>query len=368
MVAVTARATYVESFEFKIDADADVDIASLFNFSYWGKKSRNSQEEIDFSGESSFEPLDNNWYKATCRFSVPDEVAMMRTFELANVTGEWNTLEIRKHRVQLVSDCITKVNYTDSVSLETLAEQNAELPALLKTLEQKEREEASLLLKRWELEDLIALTAGKNEEDVQKLITDKNKKKENLEQKINYLKSNANKLKAAYDKEKANPLNYWCKIKTDRNKYFHFNTDKFLTEWYNNHARFKFIAKGNDWYEIITDTNIGHLRGYGSDKKYLHVNQEKVLCAWSNVPARLKFEEKGNWYIAKLNTDIGNLIGTDYKYLHFDRFNNLVAWKDSPLQGLSLSRIQDNLVITTSGMLNQNGKPRKRNLIESRKS
>lgn len=328
LVAVTARATYVESFEFKVDAD--VDSNSLFSFSYWGKKSRNSEEKIEFFGESNFERLDNNWYKATCRFTVPDGVAMMRTFELGNVQGDWNTLEIRKHRVQLVSDSITEQKYTDEIKLETLAEQNAELPGLLKTLEYKEREEASLLLKKWKLEDSIALTAEKNEEDVQKLITDKNEEKQNLETTINKLKSDANKLKAAYDKEKANPLNYWCKIITDRNEYFHFNRDKFLTEWYDNHARFKFIAKGNDWYEIITDTNIGNLKGYGSDKKYLHVNQEKVLCAWKDVPAQFKFIKGRNWYKAELNISIGNLRDTDHKYLHFDGFNNLVAWENSP--------------------------------------
>ncbi|MEO0842161.1 MAG: LamG-like jellyroll fold domain-containing protein, partial [Cyanobacteria bacterium J06643_5] len=310
LVAVTARATYVESFEFKVDGDVDSD--SLFNFSYWGKKSRNSEEKIEFSGESNFKRLDNNWYKATCRFTVPDEVAMMRTFELADVQGDWENLEIRKHRVRLVSDSITQQKFIDNVELETLAEQNAELPGLLKTLEQKEREEASLLLQKWKLEDLKVLGIAE------------------LQREIETLDKEVKRLESIYNKEKANSLNYWCKIQTNTNEYFHFRGDsKFITRYHEDPALFKFVKQAN-WYEIETDTNIGHLRGYASNRKYLHFNREKVLCPWSNVPAQFKFEKDGDWYIAKLNTGIGNLRGTNYQYLHFDGFNNLVAWKDTP--------------------------------------
>lgn len=339
LVAVTARATYVESFEFKVDAD--VDITSLFNFSYWGKKSRNSEEKIEFSGDvnTELEDLENGWYKATCRFTVPDGVAMMRTFELADVKGDWKNLEIRKHRVQLVSDSITEQKFTDSVELETLADENAELPGLLTTLEQKEREEASLLFRKWYLEDLIAtnnkLTEGKNAEEVANIIKQKETQKSNLENEISNLKVEVTKLEAAYNQEKANPLNYWCKIRANANdeyKYFHFNGNKFLTRWKDNHAQFKFTAKGNGWYEIETDTSIGHLNvDEYRNRKYLHFNQQKVLCAWSDQAAQFKFEEEEDWYTAKLKI-IHNLSDTNFQYLHFDRHNTLVAWEKTPAE------------------------------------
>ncbi len=63
---------------------------------------------------------------------------MMRTFEISDVEGNWSNLEIRKHRIQLTLDSITEQKYTDGMTLETLADSQAELPSKLKEFEQKE--------------------------------------------------------------------------------------------------------------------------------------------------------------------------------------------------------------------------------------
>ncbi|AOW98601.1 hypothetical protein BJP34_03285 [Moorena producens PAL-8-15-08-1] len=208
LVAVSARATYIETFEFKTNPNVnpnnvDGQNGKLFTFSYWGKKSRSAFERIEqklFTIETSdFQSLGNDWYKATCRFTVPDGVAMMRSFELGHVQGTWSTLEIRKHRVQLVSDSITEVNYTDSVSLSTLADNYAELPGQLKTLEQKELEEAKLLKEKRKLEDKLA-QLGDLPSLQQEIAA--------LETEVASLKQQEQTLRTEYE----SPLNYWCYI------------------------------------------------------------------------------------------------------------------------------------------------------------
>ncbi|NEO36537.1 MAG: LamG domain-containing protein [Moorea sp. SIOASIH] len=217
LVAVSARATYIETFEFKTNPNlnpnnVDRNNGKLFTFSYWGKKSRSAKKRIEqklFTIDTSdFQSLGNNWYKATCRFTVPDGVAMIRSFELGHVQGTWSTLEIRKHRVQLVSDSITEVNYTDSVSLSTLADNYAELPGQLKTLEQKEREETALIKEKRKLEDKLAQLG-----DLPRL----RQEIAALETEVASLQQQEQTLKTNYEQEVANPLNDWCYIENTWN-------------------------------------------------------------------------------------------------------------------------------------------------------
>ncbi|AOY79104.1 LamG domain-containing protein [Moorena producens JHB] len=231
LVAVSARATYIETFEFKTNPsvnpnNVDGKNGKLFTFSYWGKKSRSAFERIEqklFTIETNdFQSLGNDWYKATCRFTVPDGVAMIRSFELGNVQGTWSTLEIRKHRVQLVSDSITEVNYTDSVSLSTLADNYAELPGQLKTLEQKEREEAVLLKEKRELEDKIALLD--NLPILQQQVAA-------LKTEVASLQQQEQTLRNKYDQEVANPFNYECYLSVKvENSWFGIHCDPPLSD------------------------------------------------------------------------------------------------------------------------------------------
>ena len=140
--AVTQRATYVESFEFKLDDENinpnNVGGSKVFEFSYWGKANRNSEDIEEFSGVMENFQLENGWYKASARFTVPDDIKIVRSFELSNIKGNWKQLEIRKHRIQLISDAITEENYTDEVELETLAAQSADFSQILTEVAAKE--------------------------------------------------------------------------------------------------------------------------------------------------------------------------------------------------------------------------------------
>ncbi|GDZ94994.1 hypothetical protein PA905_31740 [Planktothrix agardhii CCAP 1459/11A] len=214
LFAVSERATYEESFEFKINSANPVDLAYLdnadgknigtkiFTLSYWGKTSRSAEEKKTISAvQNKSEDLGNGWYRASCNVTIPDEVSLLRSFEIANVHGDWESLEIRKHRIRLLSDSITEAKYTDGVTLATLVDDHATLAAKLKALELKEKQEIVLLKEKRELEAKIAAynaQAGTRAE-IQKLTAE-----------IEKLTKEEKILSDHYTAELDSPFNYYC--------------------------------------------------------------------------------------------------------------------------------------------------------------
>ncbi|MGA8897311.1 MAG: LamG domain-containing protein [Planktothrix agardhii] len=216
LFAVSERATYEESFEFKVNSANPVNLAYLdnadgknigtkiFTFSYWGKTSRSAEEKKTISAvQNKFEDLGKGWYRASCNVTIPDEVSLLRSFEIAKVQGDWQSLEIRKHRIRLLSDSITEAKYTDGVTLATLVDDHATLAAKLKELEVKEKKEIVLLKEKRELEAKIAAYNAQAETraEIQK-----------LESKIAALTSEEQTLLAKYNAELNSPFNYNCHI------------------------------------------------------------------------------------------------------------------------------------------------------------
>ncbi|MEL6815859.1 MAG: LamG-like jellyroll fold domain-containing protein, partial [Cyanobacteria bacterium J06598_3] len=158
LFAVTQRATYLESFEFRADNVADPNSVDgngtpIFAITAWGKRSRRSEERTDFTAEpTQFESLGNGWFRASTRFTIPDNVNLARNFELSRVAGEWRTLEVRKHSMRQISDAITQATYRDDLPLKRLADNYATLHDELRELAKKEKAEADLLLEKRELE------------------------------------------------------------------------------------------------------------------------------------------------------------------------------------------------------------------------
>jgi hypothetical protein len=82
------------------------------------KTSRSAEEKRPFrTVRNKFEDLGKGWYRASCNVTIPDEVSLLRSFEIAKVKGDWQSLEIRKHQIRLLSDSITEAKYTDGVTL-----------------------------------------------------------------------------------------------------------------------------------------------------------------------------------------------------------------------------------------------------------
>ncbi len=159
LFAVSERATYTEEFEFKTDNNFHPTTGSsnIFSLTYKGKKSQRSQNWITITAKATeFTSLDNNWYKASSSFTVPDGVSMVRSFGISEINGNWATLEIRKHKIQLTSDSITEVKYTDTIAnLTTLADSQIQLQESVKTLEIQEVEEAVMFKEKRNLDAQI---------------------------------------------------------------------------------------------------------------------------------------------------------------------------------------------------------------------
>lgn len=212
LFAVSQRATYEESFEFKVNASltlADLNNADgrgqgtkIFTFSHWGKTSRSANDIIAVSAvQDEFEDLGNGWYRAACTLTIPDEISLLRSFEIAKVQGNWNSLEIRKHRIRLLSDAITTAKYTDDVALATLADTQTTLSTKLKTLQLKEQQEGILLREKRELE--VKLEGLKNLEQTRRDY-------EALNQVVASLSSQTANLERIYHDELNSPFNYYC--------------------------------------------------------------------------------------------------------------------------------------------------------------
>jgi hypothetical protein len=263
LFAVSERATYEESFEFKVVSSSVVNLAYLdnadgknigtkiFTFSYWGKTSRSAEEKKTISAvQNKFEDLGNGWYRASCNVTIPDEVSLLRSFEIAKVQGDWQSLEIRKHRIRLLSDSITEAKYTDGVTLATLADDHATLAAKLKALEVKEKEEIVLLKEKRELEAKLAALQNleKTRNSVNQLKLD-----------VSDFVSQEGNLNQIYNDALNNPLNYWCFIQHKQTSLFWehlelYGSNSALVELISSYGddwtKWKFLDAGGGYYYI----------------------------------------------------------------------------------------------------------------------
>ena len=326
LFAVSERATYEESFEFKVVSSSVVNLAYLdnadgknigtkiFTFSYWGKTSRSAEEKKTISAvQNKFEDLGNGWYRASCNVTIPDEVSVLRSFEIAKVQGDWQSLEIRKHRIRLLSDSITEAKYTDGVTLATLADDHATLAAKLKALELKEKQEIVLLKEKRELEAKIAAynAQAATRAEIEKL---------NAE--VQKLTSEEQTLLSRYNAENSSPFNYFCYILV-----------KVGDSWKGIHVE---KQSNDDYAGLIRHQGNGNLfRFYAVDSENSYVNVQ-VGTEWKGIHvekqsnndyARL-IRHRGNGNLFRFSVvDGGNYyisvqVGTEWKGIHVEKQSN----------------------------------------------
>jgi predicted nucleic acid-binding Zn-ribbon protein len=205
---------------------------------------------------------ETDWYRATCSFIVPQGVRLLRCFEVKDVQGNWDTLEIRRHSVKLVSDTVTRSDAKETAKLKSLAGVTgvADPVSILPDLEGKETEEARLITRKKELEAAIAalgdIPALRRQRDEQQIL-------------VTTLSAQVNTLRNTYTTELNNPLNYWCKIVAKHSGYcltvqipatlyslgvesFHPDLDEiYQTQWSNRDSqKWSFEPIENGYYRI----------------------------------------------------------------------------------------------------------------------
>ena len=141
--------------------------------------------------------------------TIPDKVSLLRSFEIDNIEGNWGKLELRKHRIRLISDSISEQTYTQIIEKPnlTLDSNNVFLETTFKPFQAKELYEAYLISEQRKLtQELDELN------NINKTISDNKKIKVGLNDGINKYKNEVvdleNNLKAVTD----NPLMNWCKL------------------------------------------------------------------------------------------------------------------------------------------------------------
>jgi hypothetical protein len=149
---VVQGATYLETFEYRTDESILPfdEVAEAFNFVFEGRRGgRNGEPTEPVSVPAQIRPLaganDDGWRLAQARFTVPEGMTHLRYFHITPPGGTWNTLEIRRHRMEQLSRTVTQAEFVDDVMLPALADSFASLEDDLDRLPPLEQEEVSLI-------------------------------------------------------------------------------------------------------------------------------------------------------------------------------------------------------------------------------
>ena len=202
LMAISAGAKYEETFEFRLlDAGGnpvdpnDIEGQKAFEFYLWGKESRGADDRIEDGFEVMNElliPLKEGWYKASCKFSTPENARLLRVFGLKEMEGSWKVMQVRKHRMIFYANSISLAPYSDEVvDLATLSDNDVSF-AELNRLEHRETRL---------LEEIKALKIKINKSSGTTVTESKE-----------YLIEQLEDLNASLTKLHNNPLSYYCLI------------------------------------------------------------------------------------------------------------------------------------------------------------
>ncbi|GAP94317.1 LamG-like jellyroll fold domain-containing protein [Leptolyngbya sp. NIES-2104] len=343
LFAVTQCATYEEEFEFKIipnqplaPNNVDGQNHPVFQLNHWGQRSRSSKERTPIERENKnadtqFKKLSDGWYRASARFMIPPGVTMLRSFEIDNIKGEWSKLEIRKHRIRLLSNTITEERCgdgTEPLKLEVLGKDTQTLENLVLKLAPLEQEEAKLTAEWLELVAKLNLLEGGG---LTKQITDQN-------QTITTLTNELATLKARLSEISENPLNYWCRLRcrsrlsgaariyTDTKNLIHgYDSGIANSKVYSNYQfRFEYVDtfNGEPYYTIVSayENRILDMRTDGSNIVYGHTeHHERENQQW-------RFVKQSDGYYQIFcrwqQRSLGQDKGTEYSVVGFDTFRS----------------------------------------------
>jgi|GEM_PF-458229 len=372
LFAVTQRAVYIEQFEFNIEVYEGEDLDprnvdssgnKIFELTYWGKASRNAEKTIQIDpgtdNPTTFEALDDGWWRASRRFVVPDGVALLRSFEISKVRGQWNALEIRKHRIRMVSDTVTQATYSDSVTLKplSLGEKDESWEQKWLDFTQKEQEEGAFLKQRVEIDAEIqtVLAWQRNKRSLEAAIRAWNTAITQQTATIKTLKNQRKEARKKLDAEINERFNYWCtlivkdtpggicELRLGGNKPDLVYNKSGVSGEINARQLFKFEKVSDDFYRIICKHEQKILAVYDYDSDYESgIGHGKVVgTSETEKPPELdeagrkwKLHEEGN-YNAIENVGVlhrqGNKSGYHYTFNRDDsgkHKNSIIVYPD----------------------------------------
>jgi hypothetical protein len=245
--SVTQGATYLESFEYRTDApQIPFDEATeTFQFVFWGRSNgREGQTTEPVQIPAEIQPLnapDDGWRIARARYTIPAGMTHLRHFQITPPGGSWSRLEVRKHRMEQLIDTITQAEYTDAVTLTSLADQYAEAEQALLQIPALEAEEAELNLR---LQELEALLGSGNPEATLRADLDR------LTAQRQTLQTQRSQAVTQEFNERANPFNRYAAIGAFQREgvRLHYDGNRLSLQLSNNSNRqeWKFVQRGQD--------------------------------------------------------------------------------------------------------------------------
>lgn len=304
LVAVSQRATYIEEFEFKVNPIVDVNNADgngnkIFQLSYWGQTSRQAKDQISInSQQNEFVDLGNGWYRATSRFTIPDDINLLRTFEIADICGSWDTLEIRKHHLRLISNIITEASFNDRVKLRTLGLQDPQDSQAIKHLASQETRQGYLIQEKLQLEAQLNALLSEGLDREQR-IQELNTAISNQQTLVNSLQNDVNYWSAENQRGNLQVTLYEDTYYNDYREWSNKWTHKLGIGSYGNLSLIRALSNDD---ELDIDNDIDSLKvpaglkitlydGYGcSGSSWTLTSDNSNLGAWRNRASSVKIE------------------------------------------------------------------------------
>ncbi|PSM30914.1 LamG domain-containing protein, partial [Haliangium sp. UPWRP_2] len=265
LFAVVENGTYLEEFEFKLDSSSKVDPSNvdgkmhpLFQFSYWGQRDRGADPQAITSGATVFADLGGGWYRASAKVTIPQGISLIRCFEIAKVAGTWSAqdlLEIRRHKISMVSDAITETRAIDVVGTAAEAVAGSAQDKLLtlqkncRDLAALEQQEGALLLEHATLQSKLARI-----KDLATLQVDV----ATLTKRVADLDAQTRQLLDKYNQVAADPRNYVCRMQMQVGGawYWAYNNSGCLSIHSSRSSRICFSPLGGERYRgDLSDDN-----------------------------------------------------------------------------------------------------------------
>jgi len=260
LIAVTQGGSYTESFEFRGNESAER-TEGAFNFNYWGKQSRTSEERTEHAAfaaqQHPEEALAYGWFKASCSFVVPQGVSLIRSFGIDHFSEEWNSMEVRNHTIKLTSDSISKQIVLGSSSLPALAPDYADGFQVLAELLATELEILRLQKTSVELSNELL--------DLQDQIS-YNKQRKIRQDKVSNLTEDMLQYESSHYNLWVNKLNYWLELDLFFGSNYVLETSPWSEEEFRlatqsgqigDSGKFKFVPTGDRgyYYMVCKDRN-----------------------------------------------------------------------------------------------------------------